>query len=198
MVLNSQWIKEASDVLKAWGETIAVAESTTGGLISARLLSVPGASTYFMGGIIIYTRLSRKVFLDASAEKLAGVKPLSEEMAVFFARAVREKLEATWGVAELGIAGPAGSPYGYGAGNSVIGVSGPTEAAVRIDTGHNDRERNMVEFTDCACRLLRDVLVKQRGESEGSSRSYETAGGQCRTGDVVLREATKGCSRRTS
>ena len=159
MVLNSESIKEVSDVLKALGETIAVAESTTGGLISARLLSMPGASAYFLGGTIIYTRVSRKVFLDASAEKLHGVKPLTEEMAKFFAMAVREKLEATWGIAELGIAGPTGPAYGYEAGNSVIAISGPIEAAVRINTGHNDRVRNMEEFTDCACQLLRDVLL---------------------------------------
>ncbi len=159
MLLNSESIKEVSDVLKERGETIAVAESTTGGLISAQLLSVPGASVYFLGGTIIYTRVSRKVFLDASAEKLHGVKPLTEEMAKFFAKEVREKLGATWGIAELGLAGPTGSTYGYEAGNSVIAVSGPIEAAVRINMGHNDRVRNMEEFTDCACQLLRDVLL---------------------------------------
>jgi nicotinamide-nucleotide amidase len=159
MVLNSESIKEISHALKARGETIAVAESTTGGLISARLLSMPGASAYFIGGTIIYTGISRKVFLDASAEKLHGVKPLSEEMAKFFAKQVREKLAATWGIAELGIAGPAGSIYGYEAGNSVIAVSGPIEAVVRVNTGHNDRIENMEEFADRACQLLRDVIV---------------------------------------
>jgi PncC family amidohydrolase len=160
MVLDSESIKEVSVALKARGESIAVAESTTGGLISARLLSMPGASAYFSGGTIIYTRASRKIFLDASAEKLEGVKPMSEEMAQFFARQVREKLAATWGIAELGIAGPTGSAYGYEAGNSVIAVSGPIEAAVRINTGHNDRARNMEEFTECACQLLKDVLPR--------------------------------------
>ena len=159
MVLTSETVKEASEVLKERGETIAVAESTTGGLISARLLSIPGASAYFMGGTIIYTRLSRKLFLDVSAERLRGVKPLSEDMAMFFAKEVREKLAATWGIAELGLAGPTGA-YEYEAGNSVIAVSGPIEASVTINTGHNDRTRNMEEFTDCACQLLRDVLLK--------------------------------------
>ena len=159
MILFSESIKKVSDVLKDRGETIAVAESTTGGLIAAQLLAMPGASAYFLGGTIIYTRLSRKVFLDASAEKVHGVKPLTEEMASFFAKQVRQKLTATWGIAELGIAGPSGSAYGYEAGNSVIAVSGPIEAAVRIDTGHNDRIRNMKEFTERACRLLRDVLL---------------------------------------
>ena len=159
MEFTSESIKEASVVLKARGETIAVAESTTGGLISARLLSMPGASTYFLGGVIIYTRASRKVFLDVSAEKLRGVRPLTEDMALLFARQVREKLAATWGMAELGLAGPTGA-YGYEAGNSVIAVSGPIEASVKISTGHNDRVRNMEEFTDGACRLLKHVLLQ--------------------------------------
>lgn len=158
MNLNTESVKEISKALTDRGETIAVAESTTGGLISARLLSIPGASAYFSGGTIIYTRVSRKVFLDASSEKLKGVKPLSEEMAKSFARMVREKLGATWGIAELGIAGPTGSVYGFEAGSSVIAVSGPVEAAVRISTGHNDRARNMEEFTDAACHLLKDAL----------------------------------------
>ena len=168
MVLNSEHIQEVSDVLKARGQTIAVAESTTGGLISAQLLSMPGASAYFLGGTIIYTRVSRNVFLDASAEKLHGVKPLTKEMALFFARQVREKLAATWGIAELGLAGPTGSAYGYEAGNSVIAVSGPVEAAVRINTGHNDRTRNMEEFTACACQLLRDVLLNPENHQKRS------------------------------
>jgi nicotinamide-nucleotide amidase len=159
MVLDTESIQQISDALKARAETIAVAESTTGGLISARLLSMPGASAYFMGGTVIYTRASRKLFLDASADKLQGVKPLSEEMAQFFAQAVREKLSATWGIAELGIAGPTGSAYGYEAGTSVIAVSGPVDSAVRINTGHNDRVRNMEEFADRACQLLKDVLL---------------------------------------
>jgi PncC family amidohydrolase len=168
MILNSEHMKEVSDVLKARGETIAVAESTTGGLISAQLLSMPGASAYFLGGTIIYTKVSRKVFLDASAEKLQGVKPLTKEMAIFFARQVREKLAATWGIAELGLAGPTGSAYGYEAGNSVIAVSGPIEAAVRINTGHNGRVRNMEEFTARAGQLLRDVLLNPEDHQKRS------------------------------
>ncbi|MBU2547570.1 MAG: CinA family protein [Proteobacteria bacterium] len=160
MVLKSDSIEAVAEALKTMGQTIAVAESTTGGLISARLLAVPGASAYFMGGVIIYSRISRKVFFDVTAEKLQGARPLSEEMALFFAREVREQLRATWGVAELGLAGPGGGAYGYDAGNTVIAVSGPREATVRISTGHDDRPRNMEEFTDGACRLLEEVLLQ--------------------------------------
>jgi len=160
MILDSDSVAVATEALKKRGETIAVAESTTGGLISARLLAMPGASVYFLGGTVIYTRESRKIFLNASADKLQGVKPLSEEMALFFANEVRATLGATWGIAELGIAGPTGPVYGYDAGSSVIAVSGPIDTAVRVTTGHNDRIRNMEEFTDAACELLNDVLSR--------------------------------------
>jgi nicotinamide-nucleotide amidase len=158
MALESEITNQVAQLLKDRGETIAVAESTTGGLISARLLSVQGASAYFLGGTVIYTRESRKAFLQASSEAVKDIKPMSEEMAQFFAARVRAKLSATWGVAELGIAGPAGSPYGVGAGNSVIAVSGPTNAAITLDTGQSDRAQNMEAFADGAFQLLRDVL----------------------------------------
>ena len=158
MELQSAIVNALAEILKERGETIAVAESTTGGLISARLLAVPGASAYFLGGTVIYTRSSRKIFLGATAQDLPGVKPMTEEMALFFAEKVRQTLSSTWGVAELGIAGPSGSAYGVDAGNSVIAVSGPKEAAVAINTGESDRAKNMETFADSACQLIRDAL----------------------------------------
>jgi nicotinamide-nucleotide amidase len=158
MLLDIESARLISTQLKSRGETIAVAESTTGGLISARLLAMPGASAYFLGGTVIYTRESSKVFLDAAADQLKGIKPLSEEMALYFARLVRDKLGASWGLAELGIAGPTGSPYGIDAGTSVIAIAGPVDAAVTVSTGHSDRIRNMEDFADSACKLLSEVL----------------------------------------
>lgn len=160
MLLETESGQTISRLLKSRGETIAVAESTTGGLISALLLAMPGASGYYLGGTVIYTRESRKVFLEANADQLKGIKPLSEEMAFYFARLARNKLGATWGLAELGIAGPTGSVYGFEAGSSVIALSGPMEAAVTVSTGHADRIRNMEEFADRACQLLADVLSR--------------------------------------
>lgn len=158
MELQSEIVNELAEVLKERGETIAVAESTTGGLISARLLAVPGASAYFLGGTVIYTGSSRKVFLGATAQDLSGVKPMTEEMAMFFAQKVRQMLSATWGVAELGIAGPSGSAYGVDAGSSVIAVSGPVETGLVVKTGQSDRAENMEAFADSACQLIRDAL----------------------------------------
>lgn len=140
-------------------QTISVAESSTGGLISANLLAVPGASAYFKGGSVVYTLASRRAFLDLDRDKLSGLKPLTEEMVLEFAKSAREKLNATWGISELGAAGPAGTPYGHGPGISVIGISGPTTASTTIETHSDNRAENMLAFTQGALELLESTLT---------------------------------------
>ena len=158
-MLDNKHTHVCAELLKNTNSTIAVAESSTGGLISAALLSVPGASAYFLGGAVIYTRESRKQWVQIPREKLAGVKPMTEEMAMLFAEAAREKLGATWGISELGAAGPTGTPYGYDAGTSVIAISGPQNASTTVLTGISDREQNMELFTASALELLADTLT---------------------------------------
>lgn len=91
-------------------QTVAVAESSTGELIAASLLSVAGASSYFRGGSVIYTRESRHAFLDRDLVKIKKLEPLIEPMVAEFAQAARLNLDSSWGVAELGAAGPRGTP----------------------------------------------------------------------------------------
>ena len=146
------------DQLSRNGATVSVAESSTGGLISANLLSVPGASRFFVGGSVVYTRESRRAFLTLDKEKLTGLQPLTPEIVQVFADGARETLGTTWGIAELGAAGPAGSPYGGGAGVSVIGISGPISRAIKVETGSNDRADNMLAFTEAALELFLEVL----------------------------------------
>jgi len=148
----------AADLLKKQKQTISVAESSAGGLISAGLLSVPGASAYYAGGTVIYTKESRKVFLDLPMDQIKGLKPLTEEMAMVFARSIRESMGATWGIAELGVAGPGGTPYSKEVGISVIALAGPVEASETVITGHDDREKNMFEFAARALQLLERTL----------------------------------------
>jgi PncC family amidohydrolase len=124
------------------GHSVSVAESSTGGLIAANLLSVAGASNYFRGGSVIYTRESRYAFLDLDLAKLKGLKPLTEPMVAEFADAARLKLDATWGIAELGAAGPKGTPYGHAPGTSVIGISGPVN-----DYSHSSRRLRIAAKT---------------------------------------------------
>ena len=151
----------AASLLTDLGHSISVAESSTGGLIAASLLSVPGASRYFKGGMLIYTPQSRLALLDLDRERLRNLKPLTEEMAMEFASAARAKLNATWGIAELGVAGPGGTPYSDKVGISVIALSGPRDAAVTITTDSSDRVANMSAFAEAALRLLEETLRAQ-------------------------------------
>lgn len=156
--LLTDQVAAVASMLKARGETVAVAESSTGGLIAASLLAVPGASAYFLGGSVVYTLASRRELLRISASDVEGLAPLSEPMVRRFALQAREQLGATWGVAELGAAGPTGARYGHAAGTSVIAVTGPVTASLTVQTGSDDREENMWRFTAEAVALLAGVL----------------------------------------
>jgi nicotinamide-nucleotide amidase len=149
---------EVAALLKTRGETLAVAESSAGGLISAALLAVPGASAFFLGGAVIYTRQARRVLLDITEETLAEAKirPASEPYALLLARTVRQRFSSGWGVAETGATGPTGNRYGDPAGHACIAISGPVERVMTIETGHGDRLVNMREFAKAALILLRD------------------------------------------
>lgn len=141
-------------------QTVSVAESSTGGLIAANLLSVPGASAFFIGGSVVYSLRSRRTYLEFDRERLKNLQPLSEEMVMEFAKAARAKLNTTWGIAELGAAGPAPTPYGHDAGTSVIGVSGPVDLAIKIETGSSDREGNMIAFASAALNLFEKAIAE--------------------------------------
>ena len=144
--------------LKARGETVAVAESSAGGLISAALLAVPGASAYFLGGGVIYTGKARMALLGLRREDVAGVRSASEPYALILARTVRENLGAAWGLSETGAAGPTGNGYGDAAGHTCLAVSGPVEMAFTLETGKADRAANMEAFAVRALELLASAL----------------------------------------
>jgi PncC family amidohydrolase len=139
-------------------ETIAVAESSAGGLISAALLAIPGASAYFLGGGVIYTQAARRALLSVADDAVKGVRSSTEAYALIKARAVRERLGATWGLSETGAAGPTGNRYGDAAGHACIAVAGPVERVVTVETGSPDREANMWRFAREALALLEACL----------------------------------------
>lgn len=157
-MLRSARIDQIAERLKARNETLAVAESSTGGLISASLLAVPGASAYFLGGSVVYTLVSRRELIRITAADVDGLEPLSEPMVLKFAERARTQLGATWGLAELGAAGPTGARYGHPAGTSVLGVTGPVTLSLTVQTGSDDREANMWRFTNEALQLLEKAL----------------------------------------
>jgi PncC family amidohydrolase len=144
--------------LKARGETVSVAESSSGGLISAALLAVPGASVYFLGGGVIYTARARHRLLDLAKADVEGMRSSSEPYALLLARTARARMSATWGLSETGAAGPTGNPYGDAAGHSCIAVSGPVETVRTLETGDSDRPANMRAFAHAALMLLLDAL----------------------------------------
>ncbi len=145
--------------LKARSESVAVAESSTAGLISAALLAITGASTYFLGGAVVYTRQSRTGLLGVTEAELTGIRPDTEPYALLLARKIRDALGATWAFGETGAAGPTGSRYGDAPGHSCIAVVGPRgERAITVETGKNDRVDNMRAFAVAALDLLEKSL----------------------------------------
>jgi PncC family amidohydrolase len=139
---------------KARGETIAIAESSAGGLLSAALLAVPGASAYFLGGAVVYTAKARMRLLDIPREAVHGMRSASEPYALLLARTARERFASTWALSETGAAGPTGNPYGDAPGHSCIGLAGPVERVVTLETGLADRAENMRAFALAALELL--------------------------------------------
>ena len=149
---------EVGAALKARGEKVAVAESSSGGLISAALLSVPGASAYYLGGAVVYTPKARVMLMEIPREALEGMRSASEPYAMLLARTARERFGATWGLSETGAAGPTGNGYGDAAGHTCIAVSGPVEMAFTLETGESDRAANMTAFAAAALEMLKRAM----------------------------------------
>ena len=145
-------------LLKARKETVAVAESAAGGLITAALLAVPGASAYCLGGVVIYTRQAWDVLRDFDERLLEGHRSATEGNALVRARLARDRFGAAWGVGETGAAGPSGNRYGDPSGHAWIAVAGQKHRAVRVATGSSDRSANMHAFAAAALRLLEESL----------------------------------------
>jgi len=144
--------------LKTRRQTIAVAESSAGGLISAALLAVPGASAYFLSGAVVYTAKARHSLMQLPREAVAGMRSASEPYALLLARTARENVGASWGLSETGAAGPTGNPYGDAAGHTCLAVSGPLEMAITLETGVEDRQANMEAFARAALELIDRAL----------------------------------------
>jgi len=150
--------EKIAGVLIERGETIAIAESSTGGLIAAALLSVPGASAYFVGGAVVYTKAARLALLGIGDADMTGLRPSTEPYAQLNARHVRERHNTTWGLGETGATGPSGNRYGDAAGHSCIAITGPIERATTLETGSADRRANMDAFAQRALELLYETI----------------------------------------
>src|SRR6202795_2837386 len=141
-------------------QTIAVAESSTGGLIAASLLAVPGASAYFLGGAVVYTRDARRILMEIPDEAMKGIRSASEPYAKLLASRIRERFATDWGLSETGATGPTGNRYGDAAGHSCMAVAGPEPSVTTLETGSNDRQANMQMFASTALNLLLQNLSR--------------------------------------
>jgi nicotinamide-nucleotide amidase len=147
-------------LLKERRQTIAVAESSTGGLISAALLAVPGASAYFLGSAVVYTREARRILMDIPDEAMRGIRSASEPYAKLLAGQIRQRFSADWGLSETGAAGPTGNRYGDAAGHSCMAIAGLEQTAMTLETGSADRLANMQMFASTALNFLLQNLSR--------------------------------------
>jgi PncC family amidohydrolase len=145
-------------ILKARKQTVAVAESAAGGLMSAALLAVPGASAYFIGGGVLYTRQSFLALRDTREGLFSGIRGATEQWAMLLARTLRDRCAADWGVGESGAAGPTGNRYGDPPGHACFAVTGRVERTLVVKTGSSDRIGNMYAFASAGLKLLAESL----------------------------------------
>ena len=146
-------------------QTIAVAESSIGGLISAALLAVPGASAYFLGSAVVYTRDARRILMDIPDDAMKGIRSASEVYAKLLAGRIRQRFASDWGLSETGATGPTGNRYGDAAGHSCMGLAGMgltniESAAMTLETGSADRLANMHVFAGTALDFLLQALSR--------------------------------------
>lgn len=144
--------------LKERGQSVAVAESSAGGLIAAALLALPGASAYFKGGGVVYTGAAKQGLMGVTDAAMAEARAATEIHALRLAEAACARLDATWGIGETGAAGPSGNRYGDPPGHSCIAVVGPLARAITVRTGSADRLENMTAFALAALELLGSCL----------------------------------------
>ncbi len=149
-------------LLKESDQTLAVSESSCGGLLSACLVAIPGASAYYRGGAVVYTRFAQRGLLQVPDSAMTGIRASSEPYALLNARTVRESLDTTWALSETGASGPTGNSYGDSAGHACIAVTGPVERAITVETGDDNREANMWVFAKAAFDLLEQCVRESR------------------------------------
>jgi nicotinamide-nucleotide amidase len=151
---------QVAKALKARQHTLAIVESSAGGLINAAMVGVPGASAYYLGGCVVYTAASREALLGLSLQNLSGVRSASEPYASLIAERIRAKLGATWGLAESGASGPSGNRYGDAAGHACFAVRGPVDAVITLETRSTNRDANMRTFARHALQLVQTCLER--------------------------------------
>jgi nicotinamide-nucleotide amidase len=146
-------------ILRERGESIAVGEGSCGGLVSAALVAVPGASNFYVAGAVLYTRPAFTEILGDRREALRGLRGSTEPFSLALAQLTREKFGTTWAIGESGASGPTGNRYGDAAGHAALAIAGPVEKTRIVETGLDDRAENMWRFAAAALALLEEALA---------------------------------------
>ncbi|EKG18025.1 CinA [Macrophomina phaseolina MS6] len=163
-------VHEVVELLKDRGETISCGETAAGGLISAAILSVPGASAVYKGGLTLYTLESRLAFGGWTQEQIDNFTGPSIYCVLGLAEHLRGQLKSTYAVAESGSAGPSnwGKTDNMKAGYVALAVASSAGCVEReIETGLVDRDANMVRFAAEALRLVKDVIAADMARFSG-------------------------------
>ncbi len=154
---------EVVAALARCSHTVAVAESLTGGLVCSLLVDVPGVSSVLRGGVVAYATDLKHVMLGVDADLLERAGPVAPDVASQMAEGVRRRLDATWGLATTGVAGP--DPQGgVRPGTAFVAVSGPGVDQVRALHAGGGRAAVRQEVARAAIRLLQEVLADVVGD----------------------------------
>ncbi|HUH66916.1 MAG TPA: CinA family protein [Syntrophales bacterium] len=154
-------VRDIAAILTSAHETLSVAESSAGGLVSSCLLSIPGASSFFVGGSVLYSYQIRNEIVGMGKEEHGVYGGSTPELILEIATRFRERIGTDWVIAEGGAAGPSKSPYGHNAGYTALAIAGPINRAKSIETGKSDRIENMSEFTNALLSFFLDVLKER-------------------------------------
>ena len=152
-------------LLKSCGQSVSVAESSAGGLISAALLAQPGATAYFKGGGVVYTGVSKQLLMSLSEAEMVADRAATEPHALRLAAAARARLDADWGIGETGAAGPSANRYGDPPGHTCVGISGYVSRTATVETGSDRRVDNMAAFASAALALLHTCVEEALASS---------------------------------
>ncbi|KAI4211041.1 MAG: hypothetical protein LQ351_006161 [Letrouitia transgressa] len=166
-------LDQVTTLLKSRTETVSIAETAAGGILSAALLSVPGASAIYKGGLTLYTLESRMQFAGWTEEIKRNYDGPSERVVKGLAENIRGKLGSTYCLSESGTAGPGASGEGRRRQPGYVALAvarerGPTVTR-EVETGSNDREGNMVSFAEAGLELLRDVIEMGSNTNVGAN-----------------------------
>lgn len=162
-------VDEIAQILRSKNQTLAISEAACGGLLSAYLVSVPGASEFYIGGKLVYSVRQRLRLSGWSNEEISSYVGPSRQVALKLARTTKYELGSTFVLSETGFAGPTTDLHlqnsqnsGDGVGTVYFGVSGPNgEYTSSKSTGSSERSKNMTEFARMGLEFLLETLREQ-------------------------------------